>query len=141
QGALPQGESAANGALHREARGCSSDGRALQSHCRGQGFDSPQLHQPSSLRDFGWQASPAWDSDEGCPPKPLAKEGVLNYVYILQSISHPEQFYTGLCAEVQERFKAHNAGQSPHTSKFKPWRLLSFHYFADPTVAAAFERY
>src|SRR5436190_24027019 len=31
---------------HREARGCSSDGRALQSHCRGQGFDSPQLHQP-----------------------------------------------------------------------------------------------
>jgi hypothetical protein len=29
-------------------RGCSSDGRALQSHCRGQGFDSPQLHQPSS---------------------------------------------------------------------------------------------
>lgn len=26
-------------------RGCSSDGRALQSHCRGQGFDSPRLHQ------------------------------------------------------------------------------------------------
>src|SRR5690606_30147163 len=26
------------------ARGCSSVGRALQSHCRGQGFDSPQLH-------------------------------------------------------------------------------------------------
>ncbi len=41
----------------REARGCSSDGRALQSHCRGQGFDSPQLHQPSPLRGFGWQAS------------------------------------------------------------------------------------
>ncbi len=29
----------------RNGRGCSSDGRALQSHCRGQGFDSPQLHQ------------------------------------------------------------------------------------------------
>jgi ribosomal protein L13E len=26
-------------------RGCSSVGRALQSHCRGQGFESPQLHQ------------------------------------------------------------------------------------------------
>ena len=26
--------------------GCSSDGRALQSHCRGQRFDSAQLHQP-----------------------------------------------------------------------------------------------
>ena len=32
-------------------RGCSSDGRALQSHCRGQGFDSPQLHQPPMKRD------------------------------------------------------------------------------------------
>jgi hypothetical protein len=26
------------------SRGCSSAGRALQSHCRGQGFDPPQLH-------------------------------------------------------------------------------------------------
>src|SRR6185369_9004085 len=33
-----------------KARGCSSDGRALQSHCRGQGFDSPQLHQPPLFR-------------------------------------------------------------------------------------------
>ena len=28
----------------RPLRGCSSVGRARQSHCRGQGFDSPQLH-------------------------------------------------------------------------------------------------
>ncbi len=35
-------------------RGCSSDGRALQSHCRGQGFDSPQLHQP---RSFGYNVA------------------------------------------------------------------------------------
>jgi predicted GIY-YIG superfamily endonuclease len=80
-------------------------------------------------------------SDEGCPPKPLAKEGGLHYVYILRSNSHPDQFYTGLCANVEQRLKAHNAGQSPHTAKFKPWRLLSFHYFDDPAVAAAFERY
>ena|SRR5690606_8737900 len=26
------------------SRGCSSVGRALHSHCRGQGFESPQLH-------------------------------------------------------------------------------------------------
>ena len=35
-------------------RGCSSDGRALQSHCRGQGFESPQLHQsapPKALNE------------------------------------------------------------------------------------------
>src|SRR5436190_17792001 len=39
------------GAPIRRVWGCSSDGRALQSHCRGQGFDSPQLHQPSSLKN------------------------------------------------------------------------------------------
>ena len=43
--ALHGEESAARGAV-QPVRGCSSDGRALQSHCRGQGFDSPQLHQP-----------------------------------------------------------------------------------------------
>jgi predicted GIY-YIG superfamily endonuclease len=65
----------------------------------------------------------------------------VNYVYVLRSVSHPEQYYTGLCANVQKRLEAHNAGQSPHTSKFKPWRLLSSHYFEDSRTAAAFERY
>jgi putative endonuclease len=65
----------------------------------------------------------------------------MNYVYILQSVSHPDQFYTGLCKDVAARLAAHNAGQSPHTAKFKPWRLLSFHYFEKPEAAAAFERY
>ena len=65
----------------------------------------------------------------------------MNYVYILQSISHPEQFYTGLCQDVAARLNAHNVGQSPHTSKYKPWRMLSYHYFERPETAAAFERY
>ena len=65
----------------------------------------------------------------------------MNYVYILQSVDHPDQFYTGLCKDVPARLAAHNAGQYPHTSKFKPWKLLSAHYFADEKAAAAFERY
>jgi len=65
----------------------------------------------------------------------------MNYVYILQSIGHPDQFYTGLCKDVSARLDAHNAGQSPHTSKYKPWRLLSYHYFEKPETAATFERY
>jgi putative endonuclease len=65
----------------------------------------------------------------------------VHYVYILQSVEHLDQFYTGLCADVPRRLKAHNAGQSKHTSKYKPWRVLSAHYFADPSVAAAFEQY
>ena len=65
----------------------------------------------------------------------------MSYVYILQSVEHPDQFYTGLCDNVASRLKAHNAGQSPHTSKYKPWRLLSYHYFEKRENAAAFERY
>ena len=65
----------------------------------------------------------------------------MKFVYILQSLSHPDQFYTGLCENVEARLRAHNAGQSPHTAKFKPWKLVSFHYFDRPEAAAAFERY
>lgn len=61
--------------------------------------------------------------------------------YIIQSIADHEQFYTGLTADVQQRLAAHNAGQSPHTCKFKPWRLVFAHYFADPETAARFEQY
>lgn len=62
-------------------------------------------------------------------------------VYILQSLDQPEQFYTGLCSDMSGRIAAHNAGQSLHTSKFKPWKLLSYHWFESEAKAAAFERY
>jgi putative endonuclease len=65
----------------------------------------------------------------------------MNYVYILQSIEHPEQFYTGLCKDVHARLDSHNARQSPRIAKFKPWRLLSFHYFHRSEAAASFEHY
>lgn len=65
----------------------------------------------------------------------------MHFVYILQSVDHPDQYYTGLCADVHSRLAAHNAGQSSHTSKFKPWKLVSFHWFEQPATAASFERY
>ena len=58
-----------------------------------------------------------------------------HYVYTLQSISHPDQFYTGLCSDVAARLIAHNGGQSPHTSKYKPWTLRSYHWFSDEPAA------
>jgi putative endonuclease len=65
----------------------------------------------------------------------------VNYVYILQRVDHPKQFYTGLCKDVGVRLHAHDAGQSPHTSKYKPWKVISSHWFEGPETAAAFERY
>ncbi|GAI25496.1 unnamed protein product, partial [marine sediment metagenome] len=42
------------------------------------------------------------------------------YVYILQSESDPERFYTGFTDNLEGRLKAHNQKQCKHTSKFIP---------------------
>lgn len=65
----------------------------------------------------------------------------MKYVYLLQSISHPNQRYVGLTADIDKRLAAHNAGQSTHTAKFRPWMLVSYLAFIDEDRAAAFERY
>jgi len=65
----------------------------------------------------------------------------MKYVYLLQSINHPTRRYIGLASDVRARLSAHNAGQSPHTSKYRPWRLCLTLAFADGEKAAAFEAY
>jgi predicted GIY-YIG superfamily endonuclease len=39
------------------------------------------------------------------------------------------------------RLAAHNAGRSPHTTKYKPWRVISYHHFERSETAVAFEHY
>jgi predicted GIY-YIG superfamily endonuclease len=65
----------------------------------------------------------------------------MKYVYLLQSISHPNQRYVGYTADVQKRLTAHNAGQSPHTAKYRPWNLITYVAFCDESRAVEFERY
>jgi putative endonuclease len=65
----------------------------------------------------------------------------LKYVYLLQSIPHPEQRYVGLTSDFEKRLAAHNAGQSAHTAKYRPWKLVTFHAFIDEAKAADFEKY
>ena len=63
------------------------------------------------------------------------------YVYLLQSCSLPGQRYVGLTTDLKRRLVDHNAGRSSHTSKFGPWRLVTYVAFSDQAKAAAFERY
>lgn len=65
----------------------------------------------------------------------------MKYVYLLQSIPHPDRHYVGLTSDVDARLTAHNSGQSTHTAKYRPWRILTYHAFADEAKAAAFEKY
>jgi putative endonuclease len=63
------------------------------------------------------------------------------YVYVLRSISHPDQRYVGLTSDLKKRLAEHNACKSPHTSKFAPWELVVAIYFKDRLKAEVFERY
>jgi putative endonuclease len=64
----------------------------------------------------------------------------MHYVYILQSACG-RHFYVGLTQNLPRRFASHNAGQSPHTAKFRPWRIRTYHAFDDRKRAEAFEKY
>lgn len=65
----------------------------------------------------------------------------MHYVYLLESLVEPDQRYVGLTDDLKVRLAAHNAGHSSHTSKYRPWRLLTYIAFQTPAKAAAFERY
>src|SRR5205814_698505 len=63
------------------------------------------------------------------------------YVYIIGSISSPEQEYIGATADLKQRMSDHNAGKSAHTAKFKPWKLVWYCAFPDKYKALEFEKY
>jgi putative endonuclease len=62
-------------------------------------------------------------------------------VYILQSVQHPEQHYTGATSDLQARIRKHNEGGCPHTAKFKPWRIETAIRFSNKQKAVNFESY
>ena len=63
------------------------------------------------------------------------------YTYILRSLSHPDQRYIGSTSDLKSRLAKHNAGEVPHTSKFKPWRIQTAIAFDSKEKAVAFEDY
>ena len=63
------------------------------------------------------------------------------YVYILRSVSFPDETYTGITQDLRQRLSDHNAGKSPHTSKFMPWTIACYFAFPGKTTAYGFETY
>jgi predicted GIY-YIG superfamily endonuclease len=60
---------------------------------------------------------------------------------LLQSESAIGQRYVGVTADLRQRLAEHNAGKSAHTSKYVPWKLVTYVAFSDERKAEAFERY
>ena len=63
------------------------------------------------------------------------------YVYVIRSERDPRRHYAGRTSDLHRRLEEHNAGESPHTRKFLPWRCVAVIRFADEARAEAFERF
>jgi predicted GIY-YIG superfamily endonuclease len=63
------------------------------------------------------------------------------YVYLIESVNYPEQRYVGFCADLKSRLASHNSGESVHTSKYMPWKLVAYLAFSDKRKAQEFEHY
>lgn len=65
----------------------------------------------------------------------------MHYVYLLESMAESGRRYIGLTGDLRTRLRKHNSGQSAHTSKYAPWRLVTYLAFDDRAKAKAFETY
>ncbi len=65
----------------------------------------------------------------------------MKFVYILQSQDNSDRYCVGSTTDIEERLARHNAGEVPHTAKYKPWRVNTYLCFTDNDRAIAFEKY
>jgi len=63
------------------------------------------------------------------------------FVYVLRSDVDTARHYVGLTANIANRIAAHNAGQSVHTARNRPWSLVVSIEFRDERLARRFEHY
>jgi len=60
----------------------------------------------------------------------------MKYVYIHETLEFGH-FYIGITDDLRARLAKHNAGEVPHTSKYRPWRLKTYVAFSDEARAIA----
>ena len=64
-----------------------------------------------------------------------------HYVYILTDTTTETHHYVGFTQNLSERLAKHNAGDVPHTSKFRPRRIQTAIAFDSKAKATSFEDY
>lgn len=65
----------------------------------------------------------------------------MHFVYLIKSIDFPNQIYIGCTSDIKNRLKTHNQGGSPHTAKYKPWKLHAYFAFDEKHTSYQFEKY
>ncbi len=69
------------------------------------------------------------------------QEARLYYVYLLASVGDSPRRYIGVTSDLRARLIEHNSGKSPHTSKYRPWKIETYIAFSTRSQAEAFETY
>lgn len=49
--------------------------------------------------------------------------------------------YVGITHNLENRLQEHNSGESIHTDKYAPWKLMTYVCFDNKQKAIAFEKY
>jgi predicted GIY-YIG superfamily endonuclease len=63
------------------------------------------------------------------------------YTYVIETQDEPKHYYMGSTEDLAARLADHNAGRSPRTKKYRPWRLVWYCAFTTWDKAERFERY
>lgn len=63
------------------------------------------------------------------------------YIYLLRSLSHPDQTYIGYTKNLKHRLAQHNSATTYSSSPYKPWKLITYIAFSSYENAIAFEKY
>ncbi len=63
------------------------------------------------------------------------------YVYLLQSISTPDNTYVGYTEDLRKRLKKHNGGFVLSTKPYAPWELIFYEAYKDKRDAKRRELY
>ena len=66
--------------------------------------------------------------------------GPVYYVYLVDSLSAQGERYVGMTTDLNQRLREHDQGNL-HTTKFSPWKLITYVAFTDCAKTEAFERY
>ncbi len=52
------------------------------------------------------------------------------YLYVIKSEQN-EELYVGICKDIENRLKEHNAGKNRYTKGLRPWKLVLQETFPD----------
>lgn len=62
-------------------------------------------------------------------------------MYLIRSVNDSSKTYVGYTMGIEKRIQMHNSGESVHTKKYKPWRLVAYIAFDSEEKAQHFEKY